>query len=384
MATSRKLAVCDPAAFDPFRRLVEGPLTGPDDLEAAERFIRTVVLHDDLAMGSEELPYRAEDYEDQRQAIRERASAAAAAGKPFAPGNIAGLVIMFTSRAIQVEKLGYGLFCGDLIDQAVSTTELSPSQLEIVSRYSNAEEGNPFYASHLKYLERLFGVVRDGGSVLCEFPFPRAALDRATQFPTAIFESLDRDWKSYAQELQTGTPGLTIPPVLSIILNNCARRDAIPAAVIDLRNDWAAARHKVWRLVEDHRSARTLGELRTIEREFAEASKSFTPTVENLGTSPRRMLWDIFAAAGSGAVTATLAGGNPKVGAIVGSLAGTLNRAIPQIKSTGDARKLFRLGAFDLAAHVRHATMSVTPAPDQLLQFLSNSEKRALGYTSPN
>ena len=384
MATSRKLAVCDPAAFDPFRRLVEGPLAGPEDLEAAERFIRTVVLHDDLAMGSEELSYKAEDYEDQRQAIRDRASAAAAAGKPFAPGRTAGIIIMFPSRTNQIEKLGYGLFCGDLKDQAVSPTELSPGQLEIVSQYSNAEEGNPFYASHLKYLERLFGVVRDGGSVLCEFPFPRAALDKATQFPTLLFESLDRDWKSYAQELQTGTHGLVIPPVLSIILNNCARRDAIPAAVIDLRNEWAAARHKVWRLVEDHKSARTIGELRTIEREFAEASKSFTPTVESPGTSPRRMLWDIFAAAGSGAATATLAGGNPKVGAIVGGLAGTLNRVMPQIKSTGDARMLLRLGAFDLAAYVREATMSVTPAPHLLSRFLSISERRALGYTSPN
>lgn len=94
-------AVCDPDAFRPFRRLVEGPLTNPKDVEAAERFIRTAVLHDELIMGIEPLPYKAEDYEDKRQAIREKAALAAAAGHPIPPGAPAGIIICFTETGLQ-------------------------------------------------------------------------------------------------------------------------------------------------------------------------------------------------------------------------------------------------------------------------------------------
>src|SRR5271166_2041334 len=44
-----KAAVCNPTAFEPFRRLVRGPCT-PDDLREAEQFARAVVLHDDIRM----------------------------------------------------------------------------------------------------------------------------------------------------------------------------------------------------------------------------------------------------------------------------------------------------------------------------------------------
>jgi hypothetical protein len=375
MASGRKLAVCDPPAFYPFRRLVEGPLTDPRDLEAAERFIRTVVLHDELIMGIEPLRYRAEDYEGQRQAIREKAAMSAAAGAPLAPGVPAGLIIMFTETAVQEDKYGYDLFGGSLTGQPAPTVELSPSQLEVVSRYSNAEEGNPFYTSHLHYLQHLFGIVKEGGSVLCEHAFPRAAIEKATQFPAKLFESLDNDWREYAQRIQSGHLGLVTPPLLSIVLNNCARRDAIPAVVSDIRRDWARARRKIWQLVEDQKNARTLREVNEIDHEFAEASKSLSPTSEAEGSSPLRMLWDIFAAASGGAVTAKLAGGDAKIGA--------LSKAIPQIiGSAADARSLFHRGAFDLAGRIRNAVSAVGPMPDTLSRFLTESEKQALGYTS--
>ena len=44
-----KTAVCNRAAFEPFQRLVTGPFM-PEDLPEAERFVRAVVLHDDLRM----------------------------------------------------------------------------------------------------------------------------------------------------------------------------------------------------------------------------------------------------------------------------------------------------------------------------------------------
>jgi hypothetical protein len=377
MATGKKLAVCDPVAFYPFRRLVEGPLTNRKDLEAAERFIRTVVLHDELVMGLEPLPLRVEDDEALRKAAREKAAIAAAAGKPFAPGEPVVLGIAFTETSLQEDKYGYGLFAGNLSGQSPPNIELSPSQLEMVSTYSHAKEGNPHYTSHLHYLQHLFNVVLEGGSLLCEDPFARAAIERATQFPSQLFVPLDADWKQYVQKIQSGSLGLVVPPLLSIVLNNCARRDAIPEVVMDLRRDWGVAREKIWQLVEEQRSAQTLRELNEVDHAFAEASKHFSPTTELRGTSPLRMLWDILAAATSGAVTAKLVGADAKIGALTG--------ATPQIiRSVKDAPSLFRRGAFDLAGRVRDAAASVAPMPDLLSRFLSDSEKRALGYPSPN
>lgn len=206
--------------------------------------------------------------------------------------------------------------------------------MEIVSSFSRDEEGWPFYTTHLNYLRHLFGIVKEGGSVLCEHPFARTAVERATQFPTKLFEVLDDDWKEYAQKIHSGRLGLVIPPLLSIVLNNCARRDAIPAVVKDLRRDWAGARGKIWQLVEDQKNARTLKEINDIQHELAEASKSFSLTNRAEGSSPIRMLWDIFAAASGGAVTAKLAGGNATIGAV--------SKAVTQIiGSAADAQALF-------------------------------------------
>jgi hypothetical protein len=247
--------------------------------------------------------------------------------------------------------------------------------LEVVSRFANAEQGSAHYAAHLNYLQRLFGVVKAGGSILCEHPFPRAAIEKATHFPEKFFEPLDSDWKEYAQKLQSGRSGLVIPPLLSIVLNSCARRDAIPAVVLDLRREWAGARRKIWQLVESQENARTLRELNEIDQELTAASETLSLKNQPESPSPLRMLWDIFAAAGGGAATAMLSGGNAKIGA--------LTKALPQvIGSAADAMHLFRRGAFDLAGRVRSAASAVDPVPDLLSRFLADSEKQALGYVS--
>jgi hypothetical protein len=197
------------------------------------------------------------------------------------------------------------------------------------------------------------------------------------QFPTNLFECLDKDWKEYAEKIQSGDFGLVIPPLLAVVLNNCARRDAIPDVVMDLRRSWAGATRRIWQLVEEQKRANTLREIYEIDHEFAEASKSFSPINKAEGSSPLRMLWDIFAAAGGGAATAKLAGGNALIGA--------LTKAIPQsIVSAADAWNLLRRGAFDLAGRVQNAAASISPMPDILSRFLSDSEKQALGYTSAN
>lgn len=235
-----------------------------------------------------------------------------------------------------------------------------------------------YYKAHVEYLERLFGVVSQGGSVLCAGEFGRAAIEKVTEFPTRLFETLDRDWQGYATRIHAGRLGLVIPPVLAIVLNRCARRDAIPVVVRDLRLEWADARRKVWALVDQLKVARTLGEMHQIETELVEASKDFSPKKEVEGMSPLRMLWTLFSAGAEGAAVAAISGGNPRIGAMTKLMARVFEFA--HSPSAQDARRLFHRGAFDLARHVSHEAASVEPTPELLARFLNKSESEALGY----
>ena len=47
------VAICDQHAFYPFRALVSGGVASWDDLDQAERFVRTVLLHDYVEMDGE-------------------------------------------------------------------------------------------------------------------------------------------------------------------------------------------------------------------------------------------------------------------------------------------------------------------------------------------
>jgi hypothetical protein len=51
------VAICDQQAFYPFRSLVHGPLTDLNELIEIERFVRAVVLHDEISMVIEPWPY---------------------------------------------------------------------------------------------------------------------------------------------------------------------------------------------------------------------------------------------------------------------------------------------------------------------------------------
>jgi hypothetical protein len=356
MRSHLKLAVCDADAFYPFRSLVDGPLTKPELIEKIEEFLRAVVLHDEIAMDLQPHAYNPETDEEWDD------------GEIAAGGR--NVIVAFGPVT---EK--YGLFDEDYCKNSIPRPELPPDLLPLISHYSNAGEGNVYYKAHAEYLQRLFGVVAQGGSVLCEGAFGRAAIDKVTEFPTWLFEPIDTDWKEYATRIHAGRFGLVIPPVLAIVLNRCARRDAIPAVLRDLRLEWADARRKVWDLVDQLKGARTVAEIHEIETELTEASAYFSPSKAGRGSSPLRVLWDLFSAALGGAAVAAISGGDPKVGAVT-----KLGAQAVEFATAQDARNLFRRGAFDLARRVSHEAASVEATPDLLSRFLTKPEIEALGY----
>jgi hypothetical protein len=133
--------------FYPLRSLVAGPFDNLNELPAIERFVRTVVLHDEIAMEGELMPYQPEaEYElsdEEKQA--------------------GGRVVITGMRPVLD---GYDFFTDPLAPEPVPEIELNPALIEVASQFANAGEGNVYFRAHVECLKRLLGVVQKGGSVL--------------------------------------------------------------------------------------------------------------------------------------------------------------------------------------------------------------------------
>lgn len=352
------IAVCDPDAFYPLRSLVAGPFNNLEDLSRVERFLRTVVLHDEIVMEFPPNPY---DPEADREFTEEEKQAGGRA------------VIVAYGPALT----GYDFFTerlGPRPRDATPDIELSPALLEIAAEFSNAGEGNVYFKAHVEYLQRLLGVVQQGGSVLLCDEFGQLAVEVAQRYPDELFRQLDADWQRYAHEAEQEGLGLLVPPVLGIVLTRCARRDAIPTVIRELRAEWATAREKVWELLDALRRCRTFDEALTIQQELSEASRRFSPAATDEDTRPVRVLWEILAAAVGGAAIAQLLGGKPAIGAATATVAQVARSITPLTQEFGST--LFGRGAFDLARLVRKETSKVEFGA--LSRLLTDDEKGLL------
>jgi hypothetical protein len=349
-----RVAVCDPEAFEPLHRLIAGPLVDLHELTAIERFVRTVVLHDDISLLFTPWPY---DPESEHSSLH--VAFIAVGPKP---------------------KATYGLFTGRLPGSGtaeISEIPLSPELVEVARRFSHAEEGNIHFKTHIKFLQDIVDLVRKGGSALLAGKFGTAAIGASTQFPPIWFEHLDRDWQQFAREIGAGGINFMVPPVLSIILTRCARRDAIPAVIKDLQAEWADARAKVWSLVDRLKAARTVAEAQEIRRELEAASRLLSPAQSEFDTKPGRVLWDLVVGSMAGAATAMVSGGRLSVGATIGAVISTAAKSVPPlIHELGPA--LFGRGAFDLARRIRQETLGVEY--DALAKLLTDAEQRKLEF----
>jgi hypothetical protein len=352
-----RIAACDPDAFYPLRSLVQGPFYNLEELSAIERFLRTVVLHDEIVMEFPPNPYDPET--DHELTEEEKQAGGRAVIVAFGP-----------------VLTGYNFFTERSGPQPVPEIDLSPALLETASQFANAGEGNVYFKAHVEYLKRVLGVVEQGGSVLLCDEFGQQAVETAQQYPEELFRQLDVDWQRYAQEAEQDGLGFLVPPVLGIVLTRCARRDAIPTVIRDLRNEWATAREKVWNLLDTLRRSQTLGEASEIRKALSNASRQFSSVATEGNTRPVRVFWDILAAAVSGAAIAQLSSGKPVIGAATSTVA-QVARSLPSLaREFGPT--LFGRGAFDLARRVRREASKVEF--DALSRLLSDHEKRKLGF----
>jgi hypothetical protein len=353
-----RVAACDPDAFYPLRSLVAGTFDNLGDLPAIERFVRTVVLHDEIVM--ELTPWSFEPEVD--FGFDEEELGAGGRNVITAIGPILDGYDFFTDRTGPAPP--------------VPEIELTPALVRVASQHANAGEGNVYFEAHVEYLKRVLGIVEQGGSVLLCSGFGQQAVTTARRFPEDLFRQLDEDWRGYAQKVEQDGLKLLVPPVLAIVLTRCVRRDAIPTVIRDLRDEWAAARRKVWELLDALRNCPTLGEALEIRKELSEASRLFSPVTADVDTRPIRVLWEILAATAAGATTASLSGGNPVIGAAT-NMIGQVARSFPALAHEFGST-IFGRGAFDLARRVRRATGQVEF--DALPRLLTDAEKQKLGF----
>lgn len=359
-----KTAVCNKSAFEPFQRLVAGPLR-IEDLPHAEQFARAVVLHDDIRM----LPERF------RMEVSES-------------GDVVTVPEIVRSDGFETFGSYQDPVYEDDEGQAAKLLQASVQQLE-----PGKHDIDFFQLSFTLAAARIViggsAVVRDSvfeinvvdGSNKLEPRMMRSKASweerfaRAEAYPMELFSQLDESWRQYAQRFSQQGHDLRVPPVLGVVLSRCLRRDAIPTVLLDLRYEWAGARKKVWNRLDALRDARNPHDELQIERELTEATKLFSPEPSEHDSRPTRVFWEMAAGAAAGAAITAVTGVGLVAGAATGAITAA-SRSMPALlQEFGPA--LFRRGAFDLAKKVHQATSQVEF--DALGRLLSEAEKRTLG-----
>ena len=350
------IAIFDPHAFYPFRSLVQGGLHNLNELQDIERFIRAIVLHDEMSMILEPWPY--DPLAEEEMSTNEPEARNIIVGMGPVLNNYEGLLSIAKNL------------------KPMSEEEFSSTLLDIAAEFSNAPPGNPHYKAHIEFVGKILAVLKEGGSIICEGQFSRALELRAGNYPEKLFQVLDKDWQEYAMAAEEGRVGVKIPPILNIILTRCKKREDIPNSLKLLRGEWTDARKKLWGLLRELRNAQTLKEAHLIQQELAEASKYFSPLSRQINFSPVRIIWDLFAEGGGGAINSALAGGDPAIGALAAAGRKVLTNLVQSGKQFG--KLLFGRGAFDLARRVCKGVMNSCPK-NTLSRLLTQSEKDALG-----
>jgi len=185
------VAIFDPHAFYLFRRLVQGVLHNSNELQDIERFVRAIVLHDEMSMILEPLPY--DPLADEEMSTNEPGARNIIVGMGPVLSNYEGLL----SIAKNLKPLSEEKFSSTLRD--------------IAAEFSNAPPGNPYYKAHIEFDGKILAVSKDGGSIICEGRFSRALELRAVMMEDARAEIALNIFGflislSYATIIKTGCP----------------------------------------------------------------------------------------------------------------------------------------------------------------------------------
>jgi hypothetical protein len=356
-----RTAVCDQEGFYPFRSLVTGGLESIEELALAERFVRTVVLHDAIRMDLQPMPA----HDDEDEWTEEQVAA-----------GVRPVIVAFGPDLRPYDRLFTPNDGPDRRDY--TRIEISDSLRQLAVELSDGQPGNVYHDAQLNFLQRLTQTLRDGASIVCGGEAGIALRRTAATYPDAIFSTLDRDLQDFAREAAAAHVGVSIPPVLSVVLGRIGSRDHIVETVCALRDEWKEPRDRMWTLIDQMRTAGTVRDFHDVRAELERASAALSPARAPVAIEPTRVFWDLVGPAA--ALGATVATGN-ELGETVAAV--TLGaRAVRDVVIPA-ANYLFGRGALDLARRVRSEIIEAAELPTTLDRFLTQEERRAMGRANP-
>ena|SRR5947209_2093429 len=349
------IALCNPNAFYALRSLVNGPITA-EDLPKIERFIRSILLHDDVQMLMDPWPDPGEEREWSEEEIE--------AGGRNVVLAVGPTIDTYEDRGL----LSYLPYHQDI------RAELDDQLMQLARERAGSQAG-PYLDAHVKFIADVIATVRAGGSIVFEDSLANEVIEIASVVPEGFFDGLDRGWTEFLIAAREGDIGFAVPPFLAIVLNRCARRDAIPHVLADMKQELASARHQLWELLTRLPAARTIAECNEIKNELARAGEMMNPAHQWPTLRPVRMLWQIGVAAMGGAVVGAIARAP-----LAGGTAAAVNQAARAVLGNEtEFRVLFRRGAFDLARRVNMELRQIARIPELLRPLLTDAERRSLG-----
>ena len=348
------VAICDQFAFYPFRALVAGGVTSWEDLNQAEQFVRTVLLHDYVEMDGEPMPSPEEEPEWTAEEIAVGARNVIVAFMPTLDG-YEDIVHLRTGPTREL------------------TLDLPPHLVRLAASSARTDRvDDPYLRSHMRYLRNLCLVVKRGGSVLVGGDIGQAAMWASREWPQDLLRHFDADVRQFAEQANRGDLGLIVPPLLATLIRRAGTRDRIVDALVELREEWGESRRKVWETLHALRCTSDLREANALNHELEEISQAIRASGIS-GSKPMEVVWQVTTEAGAKAVEALIVSGDPVLGATVP----LVGRAIAGAGSLG--RRLFGLGGFGLARAIGREARDYTPSVDQLRDLLSDDEKNRLG-----
>src|ERR1700682_2325669 len=158
------VALCNPDAFYPFRSLVEGPLN-PSELPKIQRFVRSVILHDEMKMIMEPWPYMGDEEEFRPEEM-------AAGGR-----NVIVAIGPSIDKYEQYNLLHYLQY--ESTSEAPREIELSDEFLQMARDGARRNSG-PHFESHVRFIATILLTIKKGGSIVTETSLANAVTDCAS------------------------------------------------------------------------------------------------------------------------------------------------------------------------------------------------------------
>ena len=251
--------------------------------------------------------------------------------------------------------------------------ELRPELVQLAASSAGTDrDGDPYLKTHLQYLRNLCLVVMRGGSVLAAGEVGRTAKRIIRELPIGLLRHLDDDVRRLAGQANRGDLGLVMQPFLAIVIGRAGTRDRIVEALVELREEWAEPRRRIWETLHALRHARHFHECEELRRELDRVSRLIRAPGA-AGSRPIEVAWQVTTEGFAGALSAWIGSGNPLLGAAVP----VALRVAAAAGSLGPG--LFGLGGFGLARAINREVREHEPSVDQLRTLLAEDEKDRLG-----